>query len=81
MIKVDGNKALICGTKQELLVEFMCMVKILIDKEVANRSELLNSFILATVSEEELKKALIDTIDEMDNIGDALNLLGAISCL
>jgi hypothetical protein len=57
------------------------MVKMLTDKEVANRSELLNSFILATVSEGELKKALIDTIDEMDNIGDALNLLGAISCL
>lgn len=37
--------------------------------------------LLAVTPEKELKKAILATIDEMDDIGTALNLLGALSCL
>lgn len=78
MIKCEGNKVSINGTKKELIVELMTLVHIIEKKGVADRDEILEYIVFALMTNEEAKEMLIDAIDEMDNIGDALMLLGAL---
>lgn len=81
MIVSDSNKVSIVGTRNEIMQEFMCIAHTLVAKKIADSQDVLELTLLAVTPEKELKQAILETIDEMDDIGTALNLLGALSCL
>ena len=79
MIKVEDNMVALKGNTVDLMHDFSILVHTCVEKNIFSRELLLdmvNEF--AVSSREILKKSLIEEIDKMDNIGDALNLLGQI---
>ena len=78
MIRSEGSKVMIKGTKKELLTDFMLIAHSLMENGVAERKELMETLVLALMTEDEIKKMFIEAIDEMDDIGTALNMLGEL---
>lgn len=95
MIKCDNGKVEINGYRVDLLFQLSMIMKSFIEKGVADKDDLFMAFCFATMSEDELsnfnkkisdvnknlKKSIIEEIDKMDNIGDALNMLGYLESI
>lgn len=79
MIKCEGCSVHVKGTKKEIMVELMTLIQSIENKGIADRDEILEDITFALMTNDELKSMLIDTIDEMDNIGDALMLLNKLN--
>ena len=79
MISIKNGELRIEGTRLELTAEFMCIVNSMVNKGIIKPEDMLNLVGLKCIPEEELKKALIDYIDGMEDIGTALHLLSRLS--
>ena len=75
MIKYDNNTLKIEGHRIDLIAELMCIMRFFVDKGVLNKEKLLTYALASCYSADELKDAVVNAIDNMDNIGDALTLL------
>ena len=79
MIKSDNNVVRVEGSRFELLSDFMMIAHTLIEKGICpSREMLVHLCSMAAVTVEDMKKELIDNIDDMDDIGTALELLGML---
>lgn len=85
MIKCENGNVQIKGTRMELLYELSCIFRSLIEDGVTDNETILGVLAFSEMTPDEIhelnglvKKAMIDAIDDMDNIGDALNMLGAL---
>ena len=79
MIKSKKNVIKVEGTRLELLSEFMMIAHTLIEKGICpSKDMLVHLCSMAAVTAEDMKKELIDSIDDMDDIGTALELLGML---
>jgi len=81
MIKYENGTVHIEGTRLDLLSEFMCIVNALHKKGVSDTDTLMTYTYLACADKEELKRTIIDIIDNMDDIGSAWKLLNKLENL
>ena len=79
MIKCEGCSVHVKGTKKEIMVDLMTLIHTIEKKGIADRDEILEDITFALMTNDELKSVLINAIDEMDNIGDALMLLNKLN--
>ena len=75
MISIENGKLCVQGTRLDLVSEFMCIVDSMLSKGIISEDFMLHLIILRCVPSDELKKMVIDYIDNMDDIGTALDLL------
>ena len=78
MIKVNGGSVEVKGTRIELMTECTCLIHSLLEKDVIDKSKLIDMMALASMSCEDLKTKILNEIDDMENIGDALILLSSL---
>lgn len=85
MIKSIDGTVRMEGKTQDLLIDLTFIMRCMINKGVASKYDILECVKLATMTEEDLKREnkklkdqIIKMIDDMDDIGDALNMLGAL---
>ena len=79
MISVKENNGEIEGRRIDLMHDFCLIVHMLAENNVMSKEmmlDIVNHFAIS--DKEKIKKNLIAEIDKMDNIGDALNLLGQV---
>ena len=75
MIKIKDGTLHVEGTRLDLISEFMCITDSMLKKGIISKEKLMTLITLLCVPEDELKSIVIDEIDKMDNIGEALDLL------
>lgn len=78
MLKVKEGTVHIEGTRIDLITEFMCLANTLLRKGVIDKDSMLFLMGTACIPEKELKRMLIDEIDQMDDIGEAWKLLNKL---
>lgn len=78
MINCENNTVKIEGVRINLITELMCIMRSFIEQGVVSKHDLIECSMLVCMSKDDIKQAIIDTIDEMDDIGDALILLQSL---
>lgn len=91
MIKSNNGKVEVRGRRKDLIYELSLIMKSFLNDGVCDHDDILKCLIFAEMSDEELDEinneqnefinSVIEEIDKMDNIGDALNMLGALKAL
>lgn len=78
MIKIKDGALHIEGTRMELTTEFMCIINSLLEKGIISKEHMMHITSVACIPANELKQMVLDAIDNMDDIGMALHLLGEL---
>ena len=83
MIKSDKGNIFLDGEYSEIMADFICIMQMLIQEELVDKDflhKIVDEFAMDSdqYMKQKMKQKIIDEIDKMDNIGDALNLLGQV---
>ena len=78
MIKMENGVLKVDGTRMDLITEFMCIAHSMLKRGIISSERMMTMITIACMPEDELKSMLIDEIDKMDNIGEALAMLSRL---